>query len=818
MGRCPHHLQPTAHNLLSGSRRMDSLILDLRYAARSLLKSPGFTLIAVLTLALGIGANTAIFSVIEGVFLRALPFPEADRLVDIKYTREEYRRPGNLGANLPRAAFERWRADRQDFTAMAGYTGDTPVLTGLGAAERLTTFSVSANFFSVLGARPALGRGFVAEEDLPGSVPVAVLSHSFWQSRFGGDDKVLGRTIALDTISYTVIGVMPPGFRYPMEAQVWQNLGAALSGPAGAARSHDFSFWALGRLKPGVTPSQAQRNLDVIQRRDSTIDPSSKGWVPVVNPLREYLVGSVRTPLLIMLAAVGLVLLVACANVASLLLARATGRWHEVAIRVALGAGRLRVLRAVLTEAVVLGVVGGAAGLLLALWGVPALVQLASAELPSFARISVDERVLAVGLVAGALAGLMAGLGPALSAARSAPADVLKVAGVDTRRSGASRSLDALVVVQVALTMMLLAGAGLLTRSFVRLTRLDPGFEPTHVVVGQLRLPETFTSPAQRVAYVQRLLGELRAVPGAASVAVATGMPMRGGAIASTSRPGIPERPEQEWAYIAAVTPDFFRTLGIPLERGRALGAADPGVVLIDDAAAKAYFPGEDPIGKEISTYGGSQQRIVGVVGNTRQDELSAPPPPHVYGAYSSQPASYLKVLVRTEGAPESAVGSVRHAIELIGGGVPIDHLAPMTSLLADSLARQRLYTVLLLAFAVLALTLATAGMYGIVSYGVNRRTHEIGIRMAMGAARSGVLGMVLSRGLLLTGAGLVFGLIGALVTTKVLRSLLFEVAPTDPAVLGGAALALVVAAFAACYVPARRATKVDPMVALRNE
>ncbi|OYV66585.1 MAG: hypothetical protein B7Z72_11085, partial [Gemmatimonadetes bacterium 21-71-4] len=410
----------------------------------------------------------------------------------------------------------------------------------------------------------------------------------------------------LDTISYTIVGVMPPNFRYPAGADVWENLGSALAGPAGAARAHMFSFWVLGRLRPGVTPARAQSALDVIQRRDWSSDPASKGWLPFVHPLRDLLVGPVRTPLLIMLGAVGLVLLVACANVASLLLARATGRWHEIAIRSALGAGRIRLVRAVLAEGVVLGVAGGAAGLLLALWGVPALVTLAGSELPRFAAITLDGRVLAVCFGAGAMAGALAGLAPALTAIRRAPADVLKSASADPRRSGSSRLLSVLVVAQVALTMVLLSGAGLLVRSFMRLTRLDPGFEPSHVVVAQLELPATLGFGAQRAVYVRQVLERVRAMPGVTDATVATGIPLAGGAVSSVSRPGIPARPDQDWAWIAAVTPDYFRTLGIAFDKGRPLQAVDPGVVLIDEAAARTYFPGEDPIGKAITFYGGS--------------------------------------------------------------------------------------------------------------------------------------------------------------------------------------------------------------------
>ncbi len=797
---------------------MDTLIQDLRYAVRTLARSPGFTIVAILTLALGIGANTAIFSVIEGVLLRPLPYPHADRLVTVFQVRAADRRQGVIGNTSPLAAFERWRTARRSFGEVTAYTGDAPVLARPGAAERVNAYAVSANFFSMLGTRPVLGRAFAAAEDRPGAGPVAILSHRLWQSRFDANPAIVGRSITLDTTVYTIVGVMPADFRYPPEAQVWENLGAALSGPAGAARARMFSFWVLGRLRAGVTPAEAQSELDVVQRRSWSSDPAAAGWLPSVLPLRDLLVGSVRTPLLIMLGAVGLVLLVACANVASLLLARAAGAWREMAIRVTLGASRSRVLRETLVGGVALGIVGGAVGLVLALWGVPAIVTLAGSELPRFARVAVDIHVLVACFSAGALAGLLAGLGPALRAARSAPADVLKAAGVDPKRPGEGRSLDALVVAQVALTMVLLAGAGLLARSFVSLTRVAPGFEPAHVVVAQLELPATYGSAAHRVSYVQQVLMRVRAIPGASAAAVATGIPFAAGAIGSVSLPGEPDRNPQAWAYIAGVTPDYFRTLEIPLERGRGLAASDPGVVVIDETAAQAYFPGEDPLEKLISFYGGRQRRIVGVVGNTRQDALGAPPPPHIYEAYTSDPGSWLKVIVRVAGPPEPVIGPLRRALASVEPGVPLEHVTPMTSLLTDSLAQQRLYTSLLLAFAAMALALALAGMFGIVSYGVSRRTREIGIRMAMGAGRGDVLIMIVSRGLVRTGAGLAIGAGGALATTRLLRAFLFDVAPTDPVTLGCAALTLVAATVAASWVPARRAAKVDPMVALRSE
>jgi predicted permease len=791
---------------------------DLRYAVRSLLKSPGFTLVAVLTLALGIGATTTIFSVVEGVLLRTLPFPDADRLVDIKQVQEGYRGPGVIGGTSPLSAYLRWRTADGAFDATATYSGGSAILRGRGPAERLMSWSVSAGFFPLLGARPLLGREFRAGEDRPGSAPVAVLSHGFWVDRMGTDPRVLGRTLTLDTTAYTVVGVMPARFRYPADAQVWTNLGALLSGPEGTARARRFGFWAVASLKPGVGPAQAQRQLDVISRRAWSTDPDARPWLPVVTPLQDFLTGRVRSPLLIMLGAVILVLLIACANVASLVLSRALARQHQVAMRAALGAGRGRLIQASLAESLVVAGSGGALGLLVAVWLVPLLVKLAGAELPRVADISLDGRVLAACVGASLLAGLLTGVFPAWHAARLPPADVLKSGGHDRAVTSRGRLGGALIVGQLALTTILLAGAALLIRSFVRLTQVDPGFNPRHLLVAEVQLPATrYPRGDQRIEYVRLALERLGALPGVTATAAGSGTPMSPGAINVVTRPG-PEGERSVELFISAVSPDYFRVLGIPLVRGRTLEAVDPDAVVIDAATAQEYFPGENPIGKRFTYYGTVTRTVVGVVGNVRQDMFPIPAPMHVYEPYAESPSGYIKVLAATMGDPARSVAAARRRLQEVDLDVPVDRVEPMTTIMAESLARQRLYSLLLGSFGVLALVLSAVGVYGLVSYGVSHRTREFGVRIALGAGPGSVLRLVVGRALRLAGLGTLLGLGGALAATRSLRGLLVEVAPSDPAALAGAALLLFGVTVAASYLPARRATKVDPMVALRSE
>ena len=790
---------------------------DLRYALRSLAKSPGFTAVAVLTLALGIGATTSVYSVVQAVLLRSLPFPSADRLVDIKLTRQEYRAQGATGGTSPFDAYRIWRTARS-FDATAAYIGDDAVLTGHGSAERVMAWDITASFFPLLGARPLLGRGFMPQDDRPGSSPVVVLGHDFWLSHFGGDPQVLGRGITLDTTNYTIVGVMPAVFHYPLGASLWRDLGAALSGPAGQRHAHDFGFWVIGRLRTNVTLTDAQTELDEVTRHAWSSEPYVSGLLPVASSLVGWLTHDVRTPLWIMLGAVVLVLLVACANVSNLLLARATAREREMAVRVALGAGRRRLLRHALAESVVVALAGGALGVLLALWSVPALVALAGSALTRTTDVRVDLAVLAVALGLSLFAGVLAGLLPALRVGLRPPADLLKSATIGAGHAWRSRATDALMIAQVALTLVLLAGAGVLVRSFVRLVHIDPGFDATHVVTADLRLPGArYAAAGARRAWVNQALERVRALPGVTVAAATSGTPLRGGEVSSVSVAGAPGRRDQPWAWVTAADPAYFRVLRIPLLRGASLGERDG--VLVDEAAAHTYFPDADPLGRTIRWGGGRAPRtIVGIVGDTRQESLHDAPAPHIYEPLGDSPPPYLKVIVRTAGDPDRLVADVRRAVQSVDVDVPLDAVVSFTALMADSLSRDRLYAWLVGVFAAAALALAAAGMYGLASYAVTRRTREIGLRMALGASKGRVLELVVVRGVQLTAFGVLFGMVGALGTTRVLRSYLFGVAPRDPGVLLVATTVLMGVTLLAAWLPARRATKVDPMIALRSE
>jgi putative ABC transport system permease protein len=798
---------------------MDALAQDLRYALRTLARAPGFALVAVVTLGLGIGTTTTVFSVVQGVLLRSLPFPHAERLVDIKLERAEYRHPGTVGgATSPLAAYRTWRTATAAFEDMATYTGDDAVLTGMGLAERVMAWHVPYNFLPLLGAQLQLGRGFAADEDKPGSPPVVILSHAFWTLRFGGDSGVLGRTITLDTVTYTIVGVMSSRFRYPADAAVWSNLGSALSGPSGARRAHQWAFWVVGRLRPGVTPARAQDQLDAVTRPAWSEEPDIAGALPVVGTLHGYLVRDVRASLWILFGATTLVLLVACANVSGLLLARGSDREREMSVRVALGAGRGRLAQAVVTESLLLAVGGGVLGILLAIWSVPALLALGGSELPAIQGIGIDARVLAAAVALSLGAGALAGLTPALRVGLGQPAEALRGVGPGALRGWRSRPAAGLVVAQVAITIVLLAGAGLLLRSFDRTIHSNPGFEGARVVVAELHLPPyRYPTTASRGAYLSLALDRARSLPGVAAVAAASGIPLAGGEISSVSRPGIPARPDQPWAWVSAVSPDYFHILGIRLLRGRLPATA--GEVVIDAAAARTYLSGRDPLGSTLSVGGYERSlSVVGIVGDTRQESLAESPPPHVYPALLPEPPAYLKILVSAAGDPGALGTALQRELQTVDANVPLDRVTPLSSLMSGSLAVQRLYTWLLGIFAAIALLLAAAGLYGLVAYSVIRRTREIGIRVALGAQRRAVVALMMGHGLILTGVGIVAGLTGSVAATRVLRRYLFEVTPTDPAVLAAVAGVLMCAAAAAAYVPSRRATRVDPMVALRTE
>jgi putative ABC transport system permease protein len=799
--------------------QMEALLLDLRHALRTLAKAPGVALVAVVTLGLGVGVTTTVFSIVQGALLRALPFPHAERLVDIKLMRAEDRHPGMVGGGTaPLAAYKTWRTATRAFDDMATYTGDDAVLTGMGAAERVMAWHVSSNFLPLLGARLQLGRGFAADEDRPGSAAVAILSHSFWIARFGGDSAVLGRTITLDTNTYTIVGVMSSHFQYPANAAVWSNLGSVLSGRTGVRRAHEWGFWVVGRLRPGVTVAHAQDQLDVATRNAWSEQPDIAGTLPVAATLHGYLVRDVRESLWILFGATSLVLLVACANVSGLLLARGSDREREMSVRVALGAGRGRLARAVMSESLLLAAGGGLLGILLASWSVPALLALGGSELPAIQGIEIDVQVLASAVALSLGAGVLAGLIPALRVGLRPPAEALRGVAPGGLRGWRSRPAAGLVVAQVAITIVLLSGAGLLLRSFDRIIHTDPGFDGAHVVIAELHLPQyRYPTTASRAAYLSLALDRARSLPGVTDVAAASGIPFSGTDISSVSQSGISARPDQPWAWVSAVSPDYFRILGIRLLRGRPPTTASE--TMIDATAARTYLSGRDPLGATLGI-GGSERplTVVGIVGDTRQESLAESPPPHIYPALLPQAPAYLKILVRIAGDPGSLATAVRRELQTVDSDVPLDRVTPISSLMSDSLAVQRLYTWLLGIFAVVALLLAAAGLYGLVAYSVIRRTREIGIRIALGAQGRSVLALVMGRGLSLTAMGIVAGLAGSVAATRVLRRYLYEVTPTDPAVLGAVVVVLLCAAGLAAYVPSHRATRVDPMVALRTE
>ena len=805
---------------------MDSLLQDVRYTLRMLRTSPGFTLVTVLTLALGIGPTTAVYSVVEGVLLRPLPYADPERVVRVGWTYEQYYASGRFGASPSVAEVRAWSEQNHSFDDVAPYWGDNPVLTGLGDATRVTAYAVKSNLFPMLGAEPILGRGFTAEEDRPGSAPAAVLSYRVWVARFGRDPNVLGRSITLDGTTLQIVGVMPATFRFPVlppgfrseGTDLWRSMGAvpAAFNPIEAAE-------LVGRLRPGVSIAQAKADLDAVERAWSESIGERRVRVTVLNTVRDLAVGEVRKPLLVALAAVGLVLLIACANAANLLLARAVARQRETAIRMALGASRVRIVRQVLIEALVLALGAAGVGILLAEWGVPALVAIAGRSLPRLGEVAINLNVLTVTVVVAILTGVLFGLVPALQSLRGMSPSDLKEGGAALGTSTAhTRASGAFVVAQVALTLMLLVGAGLLGRSFVKLMTLQPGFEPTHVLVAQLRLPDTrYQTDRRRLTLAQSAMERSRALPGATSVAVSTGTPLAVGAMGTIRVPGEPEQADAPWASITAVTPDFFRTLGIPLRRGRLFLAGDGGSarpIIVNEALARAFFPGQDPLGKRVGFYGGRVGTIIGVVGDTREMSLPAAPPPVIYQPLADDVQSFLKVIVRTAGDPASLAAPLRAAMRELDPDLPIDGLQTMREMMAESVTTERFYAALVAIFATLAVLMAAAGLYAVVSYAVVRRTHELGVRIALGAEARQVLGLVVGRGARLALAGILLGVGGALAGTRVLKTFLFGIAPTDPLTFVAVAMGLAFVALAAGYLPARRATRVDPMVALRAE
>ena len=799
---------------------------DLRYAARMLAKSPGFTLIAIFTLALGIGANTAIFSAVKSILLNRLPYADADRLVTLWLEDASHGFPRDI-YSYPR--FEDTRRDAKLLRDVAAYQSANLILTGTGEPEQLKGSRVSASFFSLMGVHPRLGRGFVDGEDQPGRDQEVVLGYGLWLRRFGADPSILGKSVSLSSKPYTVIGVMPPEFAFPPESnELWVPLALR---PEQRTQRGGISFWVLARLRPGVTAEQAHAELNALNKRAGEQYPNTdkRDGVAVV-PLRDDLTQKVRTALWVMFAAVGCVLLIACANLASMLLARAAAREREISIRAALGAGAGRILIQLLTETVGLFLAGGAAGVLLAIWGTRLLVRMAPATLPELQQTRMDWAVVAFTFGIALVAGIASGLAPALFATRAGSADAFRQHGA-SEAGGGQRLRRLLVSAQMALAIVLLAGAGLLIRSFVRLASVDLGFQPDRLLTFQIGLPRAkYNTAPRQAAFFDQLEERMRRIPGvSAAGAIETlfygELPNAAGGLTIDGRPA-------ETAYVQSpvtidpVSPDLFRTLGIPLKAGRFFDRSDgpnsPPVVMVNETMAKRYWPNQSAIGKRFYYGSGAAKpawiTIVGVVGDSRRAGLNQSPWTESYQPMSQTGARYMLYAVRSSGDPKQIINAVRGELRGLDPDQPITHMAVMEDLISDLLSPVRFQMTLLGLFAGLALTLAAVGLYGVMAYVVELRRREIGIRMALGARGPDVLGMIFWFGARIVGPGVAFGLAGAWAATRAMGSLLYGVSASDPAAFLLAPLVLAAAAFAAGCVPARRAVRVDPMTALRYE
>jgi putative ABC transport system permease protein len=815
---------------------------DLKYAFRQLLKNPGFTAVAVLTLALGIGANTAIFSVVNAVLLKPLPYPEPGQLAQL-LRREQSGEPSTVIGSV---AFVEVRGQSQSMAGVAAYSGGEMTLTGAGAAERVPSGSVTADFFPLLGIQPALGRNFTEEEDTPNGPKSVILGHGFWQSRFGGDPGVLDRTITLNHERYAVVGILPERFQYPEGFQIWTPLALSKTDPGGPIANEGLGslLKAIARLKPGVTLQQAQAELQTIARRiqpggptaspDRTSRPPGEGEIVLaLVGLHEQVVGDVKGALLVLLGAVAFVLLIACANVANLLLARAAARQREMAVRAALGAGWLRIARQLLTESVLLSITGGGLGLLVAYWGVHALRQWSGTSLPAMHRIGIDGWVLAFTLGVSVITGIAFGLAPAVQAWRAGANAALKEGGRGDTGGHHQWLRHSLVVSEVALALVLLIGAGLLMRSFSRLLDVNPGFRTDGVLTFQIALTGD-NSSARKATFIEQIVERLKALPGVQAAAATDSLPLtqfaRITAVDVEGRPPIDlskvKPGEVTPASRPTVTPDYFKAMAIPVRNGRAFTPQDArpsaSVVIVNEAFERHNFPGQSAVGKRILLRAGPGearwQTVVGVVSDVRQEGLAADVTHEVYSPLLEDADDALSFVIRVTGEPASLISAVRAAVAEVEPSQPIYNAMTMEQRLANTTTSRRLNTALLGGFAVVALLLAVVGIYGVISYAVTQRRREIGVRMALGAQQSDVLRLIIHGGLRLTLLGVALGLAGAFALTRYLSTQLYSVKATDPLTFLGVALALTGVAVLASWLPARRGARTDPMDAVRTE
>jgi putative ABC transport system permease protein len=811
---------------------LDDLARDVGYGIRALRREPAFALVAILTLALGIGANTAIFSVVDAVMLRPLPFQDPDRLVILWETR-----PTRDHVSVSAGEFLAWQQQSHAFTGMSALDWEVLNVAGGDAPVQTPVGFVSTNFFDLLGARAAVGRLLQPQDADKRHEPAAVLSYAFWQQHFGGDQTVVGQAVRLNGVPYTIVGVLPPTFLFWNfdDVGVW----APVEFPTDVRELHDHHHLnVVGRLAPGETLRSAQRDLAAVMADLAREDPNDyANYGANLATLRDEYFGDVRTPILVLMGAVGFVLLIACANVANLLLAHAAGRRQELAVRLALGASRSRLVRQFLAESLVLSTAGGAMGVLVALWGEHALSWIARSVLPSVSTVTLNGSVFLFMTVVSIATGLVFGIGPAVHASRASALNVVTHAVRTPRGASHSRARSAVVVIEVALSVVLLVGAGLLLRSFTRLLHVDPGFNPARVFAAQITLPEpggrltrltradsSDAVRARRWTFFRTLLDNVQRDPDVVAVAAVSDLPLSGNS-ASTSfsidgRPE-PSADQRTSAQYAVITPDYFRAMGIPILKGRAFADRDSShsesVVIVNATMARHYWPDDDPIGRHVRV-GGVALTIVGIVGDVRAGSISRPSAETFYRPVAQTPVSDMTLVVRTASDRAALARVLRTEVGRLDRDVPIGDVTTMDDLLAHSSARWRMNAVLMGAFAALALLLAAIGVYGVMSYIVAQRTHDIGIRVALGASSSDILRPVIGASLRLVAAGVGLGLLAASLLTRSLAGLLFDVSPLDAATFASIPVVLGLVALVASYVPARRVLKVDALVALRND
>ncbi len=816
-----------------GGGMIEAFLQDVRYGARLLARNKAFTAVSVLTLALGIGANTAIFSVVNELLLRPLPFPGAERIVMLWEVSPEGRHQNNTSP----ANFRGWREQSTAFESLAAFTDQRVNLTGGGEPEEVPIQLATPELFQVLGVEPILGRGMRPEDALADAPNVAVLSHGLWQRRFGGDPGILGKPITLNGQPCTVVGVLPEGFRWHLRhrsssgrpAEIW--LAITLPTEEPQARGRFLSM--VGRLKPGVSYAEAEAEARAIQARFEQEAPTyNKDWSAEILPLREQFVGNVRPALLILLGAVGCVLLIACANVANLLLSRAAAREKEIVLRTALGARRVRVVRQLLTESLLLAILGCAFGLVFAWGGLRALVAISPPDLVDVQGVGLDLPVFALTLIVSLVTGMVFGLAPALEATRLNLNDALKEGGKGAAGQGvrSRRMRGALVVGEVALALVLLAGAGLLVKSFLRLQEVDTGFKPDNVLTMVVPLAGAkYQEDPQVIGFFREATERIEALPGVRDAGIINYLPFYGGQGTGTDffvegRPAPPpgEAPGTE---VRLADAGYFRAMGIPLLRGRSFTHLEDTeakhVVLVNESMARQHFPGEDPIGKRITVnmaFEPVPTEIVGIVGDVKHESLLEEGYPTVYMPLPEVVFPYMTLVIRTTGDPAEMAPAARRVLRAIDPNQPVSAVRTMNEVMADTVGRARFNTLLLGLFAGLATLLAAVGIFGVMSYSVTLRTREIGLRLALGAQPREVLGLILRQGLLLTAIGIGIGLAGALALTRIMSGLLFEVGSTDPATFAAIVLLLALVSLIACYLPARRATRVDPLIALRYD